>query len=102
MRFARVDFGGVRVDPALREKWQGKLVEVNDGNAWHLGGYPYEGIALDCPDGCLVPLGDEEQGVAELLGLTFWVRTAYTENRAALEGLLHFFTDGRGNPIPDP
>lgn len=87
MRYARVDFGDTEVKPELREKYQGRLVGIVDGDAWSLAGWPHEGEGLQCPDDCLKPLSPHETEVAELLNETFWQRRNYTEDVGLLKAL---------------
>jgi hypothetical protein len=88
--FGRVNFPPeMPLKPGLREKWQGKLVSYDtmSGGWSSLEGRQDEGIWLTCPDTCVARITAAEVRVATLLERTFWNRTAYTEDVAALEKL---------------
>lgn len=88
MRYARVEFGGMEVEPELRAKWQGKLVDYDCGWGWSLEGRQDEGIGLTAPETCFTRLSDDERRIANLLDETFWERTWYTEDEGELLALL--------------
>jgi hypothetical protein len=83
MGFARVDFAfsNVPIDIKLRQKWQGKIVQVeNNVEGYSLDGYQDEGICLSAPKQVFRPLSESAKKVAHLLGETFWARNFYTED----------------------